>query len=650
MKFKFNVARRLIFGFGILTIAMLANSIMMYMTLNKNRAISDNIRNVYVPTVSHLNDLYVKINNSKMLIKNWVFIERQEDTPDKLRLKALHSATYPATKDKLMELSGMWEEKNRQLFQKICTSIEDTLFQKHKFIMTRLNSFDSYSDAMVIFDINPMVEENGEVILITDRILNDMETLLQSFQEKTAHSNATMSQSFDDFQRYIILLGIILFLGAIVIALFTIRSIIKPIGKLKSVLTLMTKGVLPDRKLKVTNDEIGDMVSALNTFISGLRKTSEFSMEIGRGNFDSDFTPLSEDDTLGNSLLDMRKNLQQAAENEKIRKKEDEERNWITQGLAKFGDILRQNNDNMEELSYSIISNMVKYMSANQGGMFIINDDDKDDVVLEMTAAYAYDRRKFADKTIHEGEGLVGTCYLEKKTIYMTDVPDSYLNITSGLGKANPRCILIVPLKVNEEIFGVIEIASFNKFEKYHVEFVEKVAESIASTISTVKINTRTAQLLEESKQQSRQLIQQEEEMRQNLEELQATQEESARKISELEKSLDVVHETVATFEMDMEGNILNANGLYAEMLNLDTDQLPGKNHQMLLDSEKLNVESYMSMLTDFRTGIHHQAERIYNTSKGNVTLLESYTPVKNDRGGIEHIFVAAIDTTKMKK
>jgi PAS domain S-box-containing protein len=311
---------------------------------------------------------------------------------------------------------------------------------------------------------------------------------------------------------------------------FIMKTVTTPLNGLVKVVRELGKGSLTNTYDYNSRDEVGQITQSVNDLIVGLQQTTIFANEIGKNNFEHPFKPLSDKDVLGNSLLEMRQSLKTANEDEKIRKVEDEKRNWSTQGLAKFAEILRHNNDSIHELSYNIIRNLVEYLEINQGGIFILNDDESKDIFLELTACYAFDRRKYLEKKIMVGEGLVGTCFLEKEPIYITNIPQDYIRITSGLGDENPSSLLLIPLKLNEKVFGVIELASFHPFEQHKLVFVEKIGESIASTISSVKINTQTAMLLQKSQQQAEEMKAQEEEMRQNMEELAATQEAMAEK------------------------------------------------------------------------------------------------------------------------
>lgn len=324
----------------------------------------------------------------------------------------------------------------------------------------------------------------------------------------------------------------------VILSLIT-RTISKPLSKLKDLANKLSKGEQPEHSDVEGTDEIGNMAHALNNLIDGLIKTSEFASEIGRGNFASKFEPLSSQDVLGNSLLEMRKSLQAANEEENKRKIEDQERNWTTEGMAMFGEILRRHTENLGLLSKDIIQNLVKYLNANQGGIFILNDTEPKDIHLELMAAYAYNREKFIKKRIQLGEGLIGGAAEEKYTIHMNELPEEYIEIESGLGGANPNSLLIVPLKLEDNVLGVMEIASFNKFKNYEIELVERIGESIASTLSTAKINTRTAELLEQSRVQTQEMKERDEKMRRNIEELKSTLNESNKREEILRKDVN---------------------------------------------------------------------------------------------------------------
>lgn len=328
-------------------------------------------------------------------------------------------------------------------------------------------------------------------------------------------------------QQNILSVSLIVIIIALILLFSFTNYITAPIIKLKNSITVLSQGNdLKEPLIIERADEIGSMVKATNHLSMIQKNITEFAQNIGSGNFDIQSNIDNIKGDLGASLTNMSANLKDIA-------KADEKRNWTTIGLAKFAEILRASDDEIENLTDIIISNLIKYLQANQGSIFIL-EDDGDQSFLELNATYAWDRKKYKEKRILIGEGLVGRCWQEVEKIYLTDIPENYINITSGLGKANPKSLLIIPMKIEEQVFGIIEIASFNEIQPYQIEFVEKLAESIASTISNAKTNTRTAFLLEESKEMTEELRAQEEEMRQNMEEMQATQEEMERTQNEL--------------------------------------------------------------------------------------------------------------------
>ena len=538
---RLKIAAKIGLGFGILIVAVIVYAFITSSALEKSRSVNDRITNIYTPSLAFINDLYAKISDSRMLIKSWVFIDKISDTPDKVKLKQLHETTYNEVMDTLKYYASKWKDDSGQkaLLYHIDSSIVDTLFPQHQYIMNQLSDFESYDDPFIVFEVTPMTEEGGDVMVLTQRILNNINVLRDRQQSIMTTGRVQMEQTFNSFKKTIFIVLIVLVLGGIIISIFTISSLARPINHTKNILLSMSKGVLPKEKLKVGSDEVGQMAKALNLVVQGLKDIFNFSLEIGKGNFDTNFKPLSDEDVLGYSLLEMRNELKKAAAEEEKRKVEDNQRNWATQGVAMFSDILRKNNDNLEALSYEVISNMVKYTNSNQGGIFIVNDNDVEHYFLEMKACYAYDRKKFLTKTIEVGEGLVGRCYQEKEKIFLTEIPDDYIKITSGLGDDNPKCLLLVPLVYNDVIFGIIEIASFNIYQQFEIEFIERISESIAATISSTKANIQTSLLLEQSRQQAEEMSSQEEEMRQNMEELRATQEQSARREDELKREVE---------------------------------------------------------------------------------------------------------------
>lgn len=540
-RISYKISAKIGLGFGVLTAALVINAIMITNVLNGSRTLNKKISEVYQPSEAQLVKLNDMVTSSRALTKSWVFVDKVADTPDKLKLIKLHKESIPQVLSSLSILSDNWAEGDQEKFRHILGSIRDTLIVLQQEITNKLSSIDKYNDPNVMFDVIPLVSDNGEVIAKTDQILSGLSSLIETQKSRTDQARLEMESKLMSMKNFILYTSIFLVFVSLILAFLTVRSLVVPINFMKNTLLMMSKGILPNKQLEVRSDEIGEMSVALNSHVAGLKKISDFALEIGRGNYDTPFKPASKDDVLGNSLLRMRDDLKVAADEERKRKMEDEQRNWATAGLAKFGDILRKDNDKLETLSYHIVSNLVDYLGANQGGIFVVGDDEMGDPCLDLVACYAYNRQKFITKRLEMNEGLVGRCAQERETIYLSDIPENYIRISSGLGESNPRCLLLVPMIMKDELFGVFELASFEELQPYQIEFVEKIADTIASTLSTVRFNMQTAKLLEQSKIQAEELATREEEMRQNMEELRATQEQSSRREVELQHTIETL-------------------------------------------------------------------------------------------------------------
>jgi PAS domain S-box-containing protein len=451
--------------------------------------------------------------------------------------------------------------------------------------------------------------------------------------------------------RFAILVGFIGLLILTSVILFIARNISLPLAKTTKVLKELAKGNI-DEKLKIhvdTNDEISDMAESVNTVIDGLNTTAAFASEIGNGNLNAEFKLLSDQDVLGNSLIDMRQSLKSAEEEENKRKVEDDKQNWTTQGIAKFAEIQRNYNNDLNELSFQLVSNLINYINANQGAIYVLDDTDNESIYYKLTSAVAFGRKKLLNDKYKPGESLVGRCAHEKKTINLYEVPEDYVNITSGLGKANPKCMLLVPLMLNDVVFGIIELASFNDFEEYQILFLEKLGESIASTISNVKINEKTAKLLEQAQQQGEELAAQEEEMRQNLEELQATQEESSRREMETAGIINALNNATYVMEYDMDGNITSVNDVFIEIYGIPRDKMIGHRYSDFMVTDEYDITEFSEFWSELKFGkTIKQTEKI--RSHGKIHWVSAtYTPIMDAEGNPYKVMNISINITENK-
>jgi methyl-accepting chemotaxis protein len=410
-----------------------------------------------------------------------------------------------------------------------------------------------------------------ELEVAQDKVSDAM--LLESEKLKEASNN---------MEKIIFVINLFLVLLSLVSILVVSRKVVtildKNLNQTLNSVQAIAEGNIPKPVQIFSSDEFGSIMNSINLVGENLEKVKLFADAVGDRKFETDITVFNNEGELGLALSNMRESLSNVAT-------EESHRNWTVHGLASIGEILRNSHELNEHFYDEVIKFVVKYIGANQGGIFVLDDDTKK--LLELKGCYAFDRKKYVEKSVHIDEGLVGQAFHEAETIYITEVPKNY----TGLGNALPASLILVPLKVNDDINGVLELASFKQYEKYEIEFLEKIAESISSSLNSLKVNSRTIKLLQQSQQQSDELRAQEEEMRQNFEEMQATQEEMNRAFGETNKAKAIMQQTLdqaidAVITINQNKEITYFNKTAEKMFEYSADEVLGKNVKMIVPFE----------------------------------------------------------------
>jgi PAS domain S-box-containing protein len=360
------------------------------------------------------------------------------------------------------------------------------------------------------------------------------------------------TKEFNKVNRILIISQLILFFFGIPILIVIVQILKKARRNRKQLFARLEESndqyVFNDGK--ATDAENEELI--IEQLIDNLKRASAFIKEIAKGNYEFKWEGMRDDikdlntDNIAGELINMRDQMKEI-------KTQDEIRIWETEGLANFAGIVRKYQHNVKSLSENLVTELEKYLKVQVGAMFIVNKEDTGNVFLELKATYAFDRLKYIEKKIEPGQGLAGQCYQEGLYVYMRDVPESFVTIKSALGDAPPTSVLIVPLKTNGNIAGVLELASFKEFTQDEIDFLHKLGETIASAIHSVRTNEQTRELLEKSQQQAEEMRAQDEEMRQNMEELQATQEQMERKNKEIEDLLRQASENEERLKIQLE-------------------------------------------------------------------------------------------------
>ncbi len=306
-----------------------------------------------------------------------------------------------------------------------------------------------------------------------------------------------------------------------------------------------------------------------------------------RGNFEISYQSQDESDALEQPINRMISSL-------KAFSIETEKEKWLKSGIADLALALR-GGLTIEELCDNAIQFIAQYLEAQVGVFYVVDANTE----ASLCASYAYTRRKNLSASIKPGEGLIGQVLKEGKTIALSNLPDNYMVVSSGLGEQSPREIIVQPLTYEQKIKGIIELGTFQTFTDDHMDFLRQVGESIAVAIKSAQDQAKMRSLLQEAQQTSEKLQYQQDE----LEAANQTLEEQAQALKQSEEELTAQKDMLEESNRELQ---LKTTDLERQKMEIENarSELQKKADQ-LASSSKYKSEFLANMSHELRTPLN---------------------------------------------
>ncbi len=308
-----TISGKLTLTFGVITIMLFLFAIYTTLSIRSNKITTIDFSQQLLPSASELAKLNNEISNSKMLIKNWVFIDRKEGTPEKLKLVEIHEKTYPELKTSLEALSEKWAPEQKAILDSSFTEIDQLFMMHNTDIMQKLSSFDAYQDFMITAEVQMLVEDGGDVMILTDKILDRLKTIDNAFQLRLKSETNSMASSMARLNAILIVLFVIVIGGFLGLSLFITRDITGALKNILNEVNRITRHIIQgDLNLRGNQASItpefqpiiAGFNETLDAVINPLKMTADYVENISKGNIPEQIT-----DNYNGDFNDIKNNL-----------------------------------------------------------------------------------------------------------------------------------------------------------------------------------------------------------------------------------------------------------------------------------------------------------------------------------------------------
>lgn len=388
------------------------------------------------------------------------------------------------------ELSAL----ENQYFQSLSIDKADEFFVRIQAFINYINSSNIITNNRILLDASAEYLNNFKQVVKLHKIIGtyNYRGLYNELDDVVSELLINISISIRKSEKYIIadynklkvniILSILFSAFIILFILFLMYKVyIKGIASIQNQFKSL---VFEENKLSFVEDV--NFFSNINKMILQLKEDYKYKTSVINDFFEGNSSRVynfKDKDILGQAILNLQSKISNEVNNSLIEREKRTIEDKHKEGIAKFGRILRRHIGDINTLSYELISELVSFLNAEIGGVYVVGGQGNTQV-LNLRASFAYNEKKMINKQIPFGEGLVGTCAVDKSTLFIDKVDDDYIKIVSGFGHTKPTSIIISPIMVDEEVYGVIELGATRLFNKDDISFIEALAEDIAYTLS----------------------------------------------------------------------------------------------------------------------------------------------------------------------
>jgi signal transduction histidine kinase/DNA-binding response OmpR family regulator len=478
---KLSIKQRIAFSFWFLGFLFVLNGVITLFTLHQNHRLSQNISTVVLPSMEGIDDFNTMMVASKMYTTNWVFLRSGEE--DKKLLQAIHNTEYAALKKRITAHTAQWAQQPiTDSLQQVFTRFEQLLL-KQKEIMASLQRFSDYDDPVTRLEAERKIED--EILPQTAAVIRSLHNIHTYGWKIYSKESRHLEQSAIRLRIFIIVLIITFILMGLLLSVYLTKKIISPIHHIRHIVNDMGRGITSRIDHHTDNDEIGEMVVAVNNLSEKLQVTSLFAHEIGKRNFDMPFEALGEEDALGKALIAMRDSL----------KNSETELMAVTADLYNKDQLLQAvagatheliSNDRLEEAIGKTIRSLGKGVGVDgvhiykshhdENGRFLYAESfmrwvaKNDEVASNLPMQYNFDVMSNMYQTL-----------INNQIVFRLTKDVLNVELKKILEKLNVKSITCIPVFLMDQFWGFIALS--NGYEREWTETEFSILKSFAVTL-----------------------------------------------------------------------------------------------------------------------------------------------------------------------